>query len=322
MLTHPLSADVIFQSRRQMDERLGNFVKAVPGLNSLDELEGHIEKNSVVICGYPDDEGIKLNGGRLGAANGPDSIRTFFYKMTPISQKNNPGVCDLGNINLGEDLEKRHDLGRQLAHAVLSKKHFRWVGLGGGHDYGFSDGAGFLDAFGKGKQKPLILNFDAHLDVRVLDRGLNSGTPFRRLIENYKNFDFAEIGIQSLCNNPAYVDWVKKNNVKIIWNEDLLLGKKDFLTLVKKRLGPWLKKGRPTFLSIDVDGFSSAFAPGCSQSWPSGFTPKDFFPVFDFILKTLDVRALGIYEVSPELDVQNQTSKLAAEILYRFTHGN
>lgn len=323
MLTHPLDANIIFKSQRQNDERLGNFAKALSGVNNSDEIIAQLDskaKEAFVFCGYPDDEGIRLNNGRVGAAEGPDTIRSFFYKMTPQDLKPKYSLFDLGNINVGSDLEGRHELGRKLAASVLRQRH-KWIGLGGGHDYGYADGAGFLDVFSQTKSRPLILNFDAHLDVRVLDRGFNSGTPFRRLLENYKNFDFAELGIQSLCNNPNYVEWVKKNKVKILWNEDLLLGKKDFTTLFKKTLGPWLKKNRPTFVSVDIDGFSSSHAPGCSQSWPTGFEPREFFRVFDLILKTFDVRALGIYEVSPALDVQERTSKLAAEIIYRFIHG-
>lgn len=321
MLTHPLAADAIFQSNRKYDDRLGNFAMPVPGLNQVSELTNYIKgKNNFVICGYPDDEGIRLNSGRPGAAEGPAEIRNFFYKMTPKSFKNVPAIFDLGNINLKNELSTRHELGKNLCVSAL-KNDCKWIALGGGHDYAFSDGAGFLEATVSTKLKPLVLNFDAHLDVRLLDRGLNSGTPFRRLLQDYKNFDFAEIGIQQLCNSPEYVDWVKSKKAKILWNDEVLLGKKDFLTLFKKTLGPWLKKNRPTFVSIDIDGFSSGVAPGCSQSWASGFVPHDFFKVFDFILKTLDIRALGIYEVSPPLDFQNQTSKLAAEIIYRYIYG-
>ncbi|OQW48579.1 MAG: hypothetical protein A4S09_04055 [Proteobacteria bacterium SG_bin7] len=322
MLTHPLSTDTIFLSRRKYDERLGNFAIPLPGLNQASEISNYIKKESnFVICGYPDDEGVRLNSGRPGAAEGPDAIRSFFYKMTPKSFKNVPAIYDLGNIDLGNELGTRHRLGKNLCAESLKNKS-KWIALGGGHDYAFSEGAGFLETYGNSKQKPLVLNFDAHLDVRALDRGLNSGTPFRRLLQDYKSFDFAEIGIQELCNNPEYVEWVKNKKGKILWNDEVLLGKKDFLAHFKRTLGPWLKKNRPTFVSIDIDGFSSSHAPGCSQSWPGGFTPHDFFKVFDFILKTLDVRVLGIYEVSPPLDLQNQTSKLAAEIIYRYIYGS
>ncbi len=57
-----------------------------------------------------------------------------------------------------------------------------WISLGGGHDYGYGDGAGFIEGhLIAGQRRPLILNFDAHLDVRPIDRGFTSGTPFFRI---------------------------------------------------------------------------------------------------------------------------------------------
>jgi formiminoglutamase len=46
--------------------------------------------------------------------------------------------------------------------------------------------------------------------------------------------------------------------------------------------------------------------------------PSDFFPLFDLLIRRLDVRALGIYETSPPLDQDDRTSKLAALIAHRF----
>jgi len=82
-------------------------------------------------------------------------------------------------------------------------------------------------------------------------------------------------------------------------------------------LGDWILRPRPVFLSIDIDGFSNAVAPGASQSWATGFLPKDFFQVFNLLRLRLDVRLLGIYEVSPPLDLDAQTAKLAAQIMHR-----
>ena len=57
---------------------------------------------------------------------------------------------------------------------------------------------------------------------------------------------------------------------------------------------------------------------GCSQSWPTGFTPNELLPLFDLIYKNTDVRVLGLYEVSPPLDQDGRTAKLAAQIIYQF----
>lgn len=308
------SPNLFFKSTKPSDPRLGE--QALP----LKDISAATSASSFVIAGFPDDEGIRINGGRPGAEMAPDTIRKHLYKMTaPAWRKTAPVVLDAGNLSLDQSLPERHESARKKAQSALSNDH-RWIGLGGGHDYGFSDGAGFLDTYIKGKYKPLIINFDAHLDVRDTSQGLSSGTPFYRLLTDFpeNSFEFIEIGVQSQCNSTHHYEWALKKNAKIITLDDLLLNQ---LTMtVLERISESLVHPRPTFLSVDIDAFSSAYAPGCSQSWSTGLEPNSFFVLLDVLLKRLDVRSLGIYEVSPPLDTDDRTSKLAAQIAHRFIY--
>ena len=36
---------------------------------------------SLVLIGFPHDEGVRRNGGRVGAKDGPDVVRTFLSKI-------------------------------------------------------------------------------------------------------------------------------------------------------------------------------------------------------------------------------------------------
>ena len=94
----------------------------------------------------------------------------------------------------------------------------------------------------------------------------------------------------------------------------------NWIEAVLESLSGFLLSPRPTFLSVDIDAFSSAYAPGCSQSWSTGLIPNDFMNLLKILKKRLEVRALGVYEVSPPLDIDDRTSKLAAQILHSFIH--
>ncbi len=278
----------------------------------ISRLIENLEFADYVLCGYPDDEGIKLNGGRPGAASGPFEIRKAFYKMTSgfLSQFS---IYDAGDISLKMNLAERHQGAQKAAEKNYQSGKFM-LSLGGGHDYGYPDTQAFLNVFKKSKRKPIVINFDAHLDVRPLDQGLTSGTPFYRLLsENPNACHFFEIGIQNQCNSAAHFDWCQKQGGKIISLSEI--DKKGLLPVLKNQLKKL--KGHPCFISVDIDSFSSAFAPGCSQSWPTGLVPDPFFNAYDFLFQHLDIKGLGIYEVSPPLDVQPLTSRLAALILYR-----
>ncbi len=288
---------------------------------SLSFNEDQLTADHYVLAGYPDDEGISLNSGRLGAKQGPDAIRCRFYK-TSIGefQSTNFKLMDLGNLSTEISLADRHQSGAQACEQVLRKKA-KWIGLGGGHDYGYPDGAGFLKANADNSLKPLIINFDAHLDVRPLDKGLSSGTPFYRLLteKGLPDFDFYEVGIQRQCNSQSHIQWVRDKGAHIVFLEDLMMSGKNFSHSLAETFAELMVKPRPTFVSIDIDCFSTAFAMGCSQAWPTGFSPNDVLPVLNLLYSRLDVQVLGIYEVSPPLDHDEATVKLASQLIHQFT---
>lgn len=161
----------------------------------------------VVIWGYPDDEGIQLNGGRVGAAEAPYQIRKAFYKMTPHAKiSKHPRLIDFGNLSKQISLSERHQKGAAIAKA-FSEKHLHWLSLGGGHDYGYADGSGFIHAMLLEKKRPVVINFDAHLDVRPTDKGHHSGTPFFRLLTEFPGqFDFLKSAFNP--NAIALTIWI------------------------------------------------------------------------------------------------------------------
>ncbi len=288
---------------------------------SLSFNEAKISAGSFVLAGYPDDEGISLNKGRLGAKQAPDAIRQRFYK-TSISEFHDSDfkLFDLGNLNTELNLQARHQAGAQACESVLKKKA-KWIGLGGGHDYGYPDGAGFLKANKDSHLKPLVINFDAHLDVRPLDKGLSSGTPFFRLLteEGLPEFDFFEVGIQRQCNSLSHIQWAKEHGARILFLEDMMMSGQPIHQYLAEVFAELMVKPRPTFVSMDIDCFSTAYAMGCSQAWPAGFTPQDVLPVLNLLYSRLDVQVLGIYEVSPPLDFDECTVKLATQLVHQFT---
>lgn len=300
------SKELYFSKNDPLDPRLGEL------FSRSDE-----EAKWLCLLGYPDDEGIKRNGGRIGAKEGPDQIRHWLFRMTPPSNLSHSPICDLGNLEFSneESLESRHEKASLELEKQL-KKNALGLTFGGGHDYGYPDGKAFLNSFKD--TKPLIINFDAHLDVRNLERGVTSGTPFFRLRSEFDDFEMVQVGIQSQCNSKEHLSWCLEKGIGVLFLNDFY-GKADSLKEIFERT--WkhhVSKDRPAFISIDIDGFSSAFAPGCSQSWPTGIEPREFFELFDWLLNQLDVRLVSIYEVAPSLDVQSVTSKLAAQIAYRF----
>ncbi len=258
------------------------------------------------LIGYPDSEGVKRNKGRPGAEQAPDAIRTALYKL--CSHKEHPALYDLGNIPVEGSLEDRHARAQDVLFKAL--KNHKVLALGGGHDYGFPDGSAFLrHCNGENSARPLIVNVDAHLDVREAKSERNSGTPFYQLLEEYKDFDLIQFGYQRQANSSYHEVYARSKNVTMIPYEAR--------AEAVKLIGPHCQTRRPLFISLDMDGFSSMIAPGVSAAWPLGLLWPDVEPVLRHLIRRHDLKMVGVYEVSPPLDVQNITVRLAASIFYQ-----
>jgi formiminoglutamase len=315
MLFQPLDPHLLFSKNDPEDPRLGECARAQDPFEDLTQIPLDAD---FFMLGYPDDEGIGLGGGRIGARLAPPQIRQIFYKMTPHLQASaKPRIRDLGDLVCENiPLSERHARGRAVVRRLTSENR-RFISLGGGHDYGFADAAGFLDTFAG---QEVVINLDAHLDVRPSEKKLSSGTPFYRMLGEFaRRVEFFEFGLQDHCNSRAHWDWAAEKGARLYRLADL---QTDFSVSWREALSP--VQGRKVFLSIDIDSFAVSEAPGCSQSWTSGLEWQKVKPALSWLYENFDVRGLGIYEVSPPLDADNRTSKLAALILHQFvfaSHG-
>ncbi len=290
---------LFFQSQKLNDARLGEVVKALSLKNSAPS------SNDIVIVGYPDDEGVKRNLGRTGSRLAPEKIRENLYKLSNNEKINT--FYDGGDFVESTPLEERQ-IRLKNALIELHKKKSRIVSLGGGNDYAYPDVSAFLYSYG---EKALVIHIDAHFDMRPIEKGANSGTPILQCFNEFKKMNFHAIGIQECANSPYFFKQAKDLKVKTkTWAESHGQLKKIFSSLSKKQV--------PTFLAIDMDAFSDAFAPGVSAPQSIGLDANEFYAALPILFKKLNVRGVGIYETNPELDIDNKTSRLAARFVYNF----
>lgn len=257
-----------------------------------------------VVIGHPDDEGVHLNFGRIGAKTGPENIRRFLYNLVELP--NGTPIYDLGNDLLHGNLEQKHSAAHLAAKSIFPKH--KLISLGGGHDYGYPDGKAFLQSFAEGKQL-LILNIDAHLDLRPSDPHHHSGTPFRRLCDEHSNFEIVQYGIQGSFASKQQLIYAESKAITVVTYEE----RKNKLAVVLEKI----RSSTDIFLSVDIDAFSSSIAPGASAAWPVGLSWEDAEPIFEAVFRSRAFRGMGVYEVAPELDIADRTSKLAAQIIDR-----
>jgi len=261
----------------------------------------------IAILGYACDEGVRRNRGRIGAQEGPVAIRERLAKQ-PIHFENKR-VADVGDIVcVDDDMEACQDLFAKHITDLLNQNVFP-VGVGGGHDMSYAHFKGIRKALNdKEKTKIGIINFDAHFDLRPVEGKANSGTPFNQILSEFKEdvFYFA-IGIQQQSNIKQLFEIAQSDKrIGFAINYDCESSNTE-LAVLKARLEPFIEKVDYLYVTIDMDGFSSAYAPGVSAPSPLGFTPYFVFKMISFLFATNKVIAFDIAELNPSFDRDNLT---------------
>lgn len=279
---------------------------------SVNELKLDNSKGSpkVGILGYAGEEGVVRNQGRLGASAAPKSIRNLFGSLA-FHLPENSRVFDYGDvITLGEDLESSHHLISETVKGLLETHHLP-VLFGGGHDLAYAHGKGIYNFLKTKGEKLGIINMDAHFDLRPLVNGKgHSGSPFYQLAKEYeKDFNYLCLGVQQVSNPKSLYKIAEGLQAKWITMEDFRMRNWE---VIQEKILRFLDSVNKVYLTIDLDGFSSAFAPGVSAPSPIGFNPEIAFKVFELIASSKKLISMDIVELNPKYDLDNCTAKLAA----------
>tara|TARA_R110002051_G_scaffold115396_1_gene188493 strand:- start:917 stop:1693 length:777 start_codon:yes stop_codon:yes gene_type:complete len=176
------------------------------------------------------------------------------------------------------------------------KEHQKILTFGGDHSITFP----IIKALHEKYPVLDILHIDAHADLYDSYEGdpYSHACPFARIMENGFAVRLVQVGIRTL--NTHQSEQAKKFGVEIHPMNNLNLAS--------------IKKFKnPLYISLDMDGFDPAFAPGVSHHEPGGLTSRQ---VIDLI-QNLDAEVVGadIVEYNPTRDFQGMTAFLAAKMM-------
>jgi formimidoylglutamase len=311
----PPNEKLFFSRNDRSDPRMGEIV--------LRGEKNYTEEVKIGIVGVPTDEGVKRNGGRVGAKDGPDAIRTEFYKRTSfvIGKEKSPAIVpvfDFGDITIGKTLEETHDRLSEVVHSLVSADIVPIV-LGGGHDIAYPNFAGFS----KGKRSVGVINIDTHLDYRKPIPKRNSGTSFRQMLDQHQSplnaMNLVEIGIQSFANSADHYSELIERGATVFSLRDVRAeGMTKTLELAYELA---VSSADSLYISFDLDAVHSTDAPGVSAPLPTGLTAEEFLTAALFAGKRRKTKLIDIVELNPKYDVDGRTAKLAALAMMYFLTG-
>lgn len=271
-----------------------------------------LPRPDIVFLGYACDEGVRRNLGRVGACEGPKLIRSKLGKLAYHQHSKN--VMDLGDITCPDnDMEASQDTLADVISQLVRQQVFPIL-MGGGHDIAYGHFKGLWEATqATSSLKIGIINLDAHFDLRPIESKANSGTPFLQILENCpRDVEYFAIGIQSASNAPELFEIARKHQVQYLLSHECAEG---LIAETFQKLAPFVQRNDYIYLSIDLDGFSSAYAPGVSAPSPLGFSPSFALMLIQYLFQSGKVVSCDLAELNPALDIDQSTANLAARLI-------
>ncbi|KKM10163.1 agmatinase [Clostridiales bacterium PH28_bin88] len=262
---------------------------------------GSYRDAGTIVFGLPMDFTVSF---RAGARAGPQHVRKASlgletYSVTQDRYLEEKKYHDIGDVVLpfGNVLSSLSII-EEVAKKIVADGKFP-LALGGEHLVSYP----LVKALA-GKYPDLaVLHFDAHADLRdqFYGESLSHATVLRLIAGLVPDKQVYQFGIRSGCREEFQFAMERTN-----------LFKDDVLAPLRRVL-PGLR-GKPVYVTLDIDVVDPAFAPGTGTPEPGGCGAKEILEAV-CLLGELNVVGFDLVEVSPAYDLAETTALLAAKIV-------
>ena len=265
----------------------------------------------VAAVGLPTDLGVT---NRTGARFGPRAVRTIerigpYHPTQKIVPKAKLKAADIGDV----PFSSRYSLEQTIAdiehfYCELCDQGVRPLSVGGDHSVTYP----ILKALGRREPMGLV-HIDAHCDTMGAFEGskFHHGGPFRlAVLDGVLDPERTiQIGIRGAAN--MFWEFSYASGMTVIEIEEFTaMGVEAVAERARRVVGDG-----PVYVSIDVDGFDPAFAPGTGTPEVGGITPREGLALMR-ALTGLSIAGADVVEVAPQYDPTTNTAQLAAQLLF------
>jgi agmatinase len=268
----------------------------------------------VAITGVPYDGSMSY---RPGARLGPRAVRNESALLRPYNPvlKVKPfevlNVADYGDIDIAPNsVELTYELIQAEVRRMVEAGVFPML-VGGDHSITLAH----LREVARRHGPLAVVHFDSHLDTwdEYFGSKYFHGTPFRRGVEEgvIDPRAFIQVAIRASLYDESDLDFQRQHGIEVVRIDDV---RANGVARCVERLGRL--KGRPLFVSFDIDAVDPAFAPGTGTPEVGGL---DSYEALTFVraFAGFDLVGFDLVEVSPLYDSPGQvTALLAANLLY------
>jgi arginase len=254
--------------------------------------------------GTPTLIGLPYDGGssfRRGAAGAPPLIRDALRSPSSNSSSETgadvsvtTALADVGDVDLANTADVRGAIEGGISSVLRSGG--RPIALGGDHSVTYP----VLRAVRAVHRELTVLHFDAHPDLYTEFEGdrYSHACPFARVMEERLADRLVQLGIRTM--NGHQRAQAERYAVEVIDMRAWVAGRR-----------PEVRS--PVYLSIDIDVFDPAFAPGVSHREPGGLSVREVLAV----IQSLPGPIVGadVVEFNPREDPLGLTAPVCAKVV-------
>ena len=317
------------------DIRLGDVIRAG-------------DHGEIVLVGFPYDEGVERNHGRVGAREGPKSFRRLLQRTGTVVNaeyddldlREHLSISDGGDIQMDLSLEEAHRRLEERCSTLIRQGKVPFV-VGGGNDQSYPNALALLKNLPE-QRSMCVINIDAHLDVRPLKEGnkAHSGSPFRQLIEDRQfaanpcslSSSFSQTSEPWMCLDRliefacqasqcsiVHVNYIRSKAplASIVWLKDI---RDDPVGSFRSLLARAEKDEQEIFVSFDIDSIISSSCPGVSAPATVGLTSEQACEICFTAGQCRQVKLMDLSEFNPIIE-EYRTGKLVTLLFYNFLLG-
>lgn len=259
------------------------------------------EASKYIVFGVPFDSTVTYKPGQRFA---PASVRAASAQLETMSLRfgidlEDVGIFDLGDVGVSLNIEETLRSTMEAVEQIVDSGKTP-VCIGGEHTVTM----GVLQGM-KGCDSLLV--FDAHLDLRDIFMGLRlcHASWLRRTIDSKLAKRALVIGARGFCKEELEY---ASGRVEYITPLDLRSGKGAAI------LDSFMKEARRLYISVDMDAFDPAYAPGVGNPEPDGLGVSEVYSLFEAI-RPSGIVGFDVVEVCPPFDL-GITSSLAGKTIF------
>ena len=244
---------------------------------------------------------------RPGARFGPSAVREDSYGIETYCPQLNLDLEDINFADLGSldvplgDAKLTLDYIKD-ATDILLKNNLKPLIIGGEH----SITSAVIKSIITNYPELIMIQLDAHADLRDewLGSKLSHACTMKRCLEILPSKKIFQIGIRSGTKS----EFLEMNNSKRLIQHTLGENAKSLEEALKSF------KGRPIYLTFDLDWFDPSVMPGTGTPEPGGYFWGDFAAIIN-VIKSHNLIGADVVELSPKLDNTGISSILAAKVI-------